>query len=66
MDDKLPKLLSEAEAVKTYGELLRDKELRRARQAGVLGYYKRGARIYYVEDELVAYIAADARIASRS
>lgn len=55
---QLPPLLSEAEAVEQYGAFLEDKELRRARQERVLGYYKLKGKILYREDELADYIKA--------
>ena len=53
---ELPKLLTEKEALAKYGHLLEDNELRKARQQRILGYYKRRSRIFYREDELVAFI----------
>jgi len=55
---QLPTLLSEAEAYKKYRQFLKDKELRHARRDGVLGYYVRRGKIFYREDELLAYIQA--------
>lgn len=55
---ELPKLVTEAEAYEVYGAVLQDKELRRARQARVIGYYKRRGKVLYREDELAAYVEA--------
>src|SRR5690606_22180256 len=54
----LPALLTEAEAYERYGSVLRDKELRRAREARAIGYYKRKGKILYREDELAAFVLA--------
>ena len=53
----LPTLVTEAEAIKRFGTFLEDKELRRARQNGEIGYIARKRTIFYREDELVAFIA---------
>lgn len=53
----LPTLITEQEAQKRFAQLLEDKELRRARQAGEIGYYKRKGTISYREDELLDFIA---------
>ena len=54
----LPDLLSEQEAYDRFSHVLEDKELRRARRDGAIGFYRRKGRILYREDELVAFIAA--------
>jgi hypothetical protein len=49
-------LISEAEAYQEYGRVLEDKELRRARAAGLLGYLRRKRKIFYRRDELEEFI----------
>jgi hypothetical protein len=53
---ELPQLLSEAEAYERF-QLLEDKELRRARAAREIGFYRRKNRIWYRLDELERFIA---------
>ena len=55
--DDLPELISEAQAYELYRDILRDKDLRRARQKGEIGYYQRGRKISYGADELREFIA---------
>jgi hypothetical protein len=52
----LPQLVTEPDAYALF-PLLEDKELRRARQNGEIGYFDRKGRIYYRLDELQAYMA---------
>lgn len=55
-DPDFPRIISEADAHMRYKHLIEDKELRRARQNGELGYFRRKRRIYYREEELVAFL----------
>jgi hypothetical protein len=52
----LPTLIDEETAYTKYGEFLRDKELRRARQSGEIGFYRGKKKIRYDEAELLAFI----------
>jgi hypothetical protein len=54
----LPELVTEAQAYELYGHVLQEKELRHARQSGLIGYYKRRGKVLYRADELAAFIAA--------
>ena len=51
-------LITEAEAYRIYGHLLEDKELRRARAAGLIGYLRRKRTIHYRRDELDSFVNA--------
>lgn len=57
-DPDLFGLITETEAYRIYGHLLEDKELRRARTAGALGYLRRKRTIHYRRDELEAFVRA--------
>lgn len=52
----MPLLLTEAEAYEVYGNFLQDKELRRARERRLIGYYRRKNKILYRADELAAFV----------
>lgn len=52
----LPKLLTEAEAYRRFGDVLEAKELRRARAAGALGYYDLPGGERYSEAEIAQYL----------
>ncbi|WP_339160512.1 hypothetical protein [Methylobacterium bullatum] len=49
-------LITETEAYATYSHLLEDKELRRARQSGALGYLRRKRTVFYRREELEAFV----------
>lgn len=51
-------LITETEAYEIYGDVLEDKELRRARQERRIGYLRRKRRILYRRDELDRYVQA--------
>lgn len=55
-DEARPELLSEREAYERYGDVLEDKQLRRARTSRQIGYYVLQNRIKYRADELAAYV----------
>lgn len=52
----LSDLMSEDEVYKEYRHIFADKELREARQAGELEYYKLRKGIFYTEEQLLAYL----------
>lgn len=49
-------LITETEAYEVYGDVLEDKQLRRARQERRIGYLRRKRRILYRRDELEKYV----------
>ncbi|AWB21811.1 hypothetical protein DA075_13510 [Methylobacterium currus] len=51
-------LIAEEEALRRFGHLLEDKELRRARQAGRIGFLRRKRRVFYRLSELEPFLDA--------
>ncbi|MBM0205276.1 hypothetical protein JNW90_21185 [Micromonospora sp. STR1s_5] len=51
-------VITEADAYRRYGHLLEDKELRRARQQGKLGFMRRKRTIFYRLAELEQFVQA--------
>ena len=54
--ETLPDLLTEQEAYKRFGNVLGVKELRAARQGGLIGFYERKRKILYRLDELEQFV----------